>query len=271
MFQTVPNHKKGINVKNDSTYKPDAPPCDSGTVLDGDAVRVDVKSSGNEGATDVAQARHKGGKQAVSDDLGRRFLPETAPDVAQARQFDTLYPVPFYEDLLVIASHNGQPYVVMRPVVDGIGLNWASQYSKMVDKFKATVAMIATVGEDGRQREMIALPLRKFPGWLYSLSPSKVAPELRAKIVRYQDECDEVLWRYWTEGVAIKPGLDLIPAKDAMTGCDRIISFMARKDVPRAAKVAKLPLLEKYARSAGIPMPDVSDLIGPDQPRLEGV
>lgn len=66
-------------MKNDSTYKPDAPPCDSGTVLDGDAVRVDVKSSGNEGATDVAQARHKGGKQAVSDDLGRRFFAVNSP------------------------------------------------------------------------------------------------------------------------------------------------------------------------------------------------
>lgn len=189
----------------------------------------------------------------------------------QRRQFDALYPVPFYDDLLVIASHNGQPYVVMRPVVDNMGLAWQSQHAKMVDKFKATVTMIVTVGEDGRKREMLALPLRKFPAWLYTLNPSKVAPVLRAKIIRYQDECDEVLWRYWTEGVVAKPGLDLIPAKDAMSGCDRIISFMARKEVPREAKVAKLPLLEKYARFAGIPTPDVSRLIGPDQPRLEGV
>lgn len=189
----------------------------------------------------------------------------------QRSQFDALYPVPFYDDLLVIASHNGQPYVVMRPVVDNMGLAWQSQHAKMVDKFKATVTMIVTVGEDGRKREMLALPLRKFPAWLYTLNPSKVAPALRAKIIRYQDECDEVLWRYWTEGVVAKPGLDLIPAKDAMSGCDRIISFMARKEVPREAKVAKLPLLEKYARFAGIPTPDVSRLIGPDQPRLEGV
>lgn len=190
---------------------------------------------------------------------------------SQPERFDTLYPVKFHEDLLVLASHNGEPHVVMRPVVDNLGLAWAPQYTKMVDKFGATVTIIVTVGEDGRRRDMIALPLRKFPGWLYSINPSKVSPDLRENIIRYQDECDEVLWRYWTEGVAVKPGLDLIPAKDAMSGCDRIISFMARKDAPRAAKVAKLPLLEKYARSAGIDMPDVSELLGPVQPRLEGV
>lgn len=251
-------------MSNDSTRKPKRTPA-----IDPAQAPV-IPASVEAGALrDGGFLPRNKGKTADSITVSHGFEAQAVPQ--QRRQFDSLYPVPFYDDLLVIASHNGQPYVVMRPVVDNIGLNWASQYTKMVDKFGSTVAMIATVGEDGRQREMIALPLRKFPGWLYSLNPSKVAPELRNKIIRYQDECDEVLWRYWTEGIVAKPGLDLIPAKDAMSGCDRIISFMARKEVPRAAKIAKLPLLEKYARFAGIPTPDVSELIGPDQPRLEGV
>lgn len=61
-----------------------------------------------------------------------------------------------------------------------------------------------------------------------------------------------------------------ISLKDALAGYDRTISFMAGK-APRMAKIAKLPLLEMYARSAGLPIPDVSELIGPDQPRLDGV
>lgn len=27
---------------------------------------------------------------------------------------------------------------------------------------------------------------------------NKVAPELRDRIIQYQEECDEVLWNYWT-------------------------------------------------------------------------
>lgn len=58
----------------------------------------------------------------------------------------------------------------------------------------------------------------------------------------------------------------------ALNGYTRMIAFMSKKDTPRAAKLASLPALEKYARAAGLHIPDVSDLVGPaDQPRLPGV
>lgn len=47
----------------------------------------------------------------------------------------------------VLAAHDGEPYVVMRTVVDGMGLDWKSQHTKLVDKFASTVVMITTVGE----------------------------------------------------------------------------------------------------------------------------
>lgn len=47
---------------------------------------------------------------------------------------------------------------------------------------------------------MTCLPLRKLPAWLYSISPNKVKHELREKIIRYQEECDDVLWEHWSKG-----------------------------------------------------------------------
>jgi P22_AR N-terminal domain len=122
-------------------------------------------------------------------------------------RFDPIYPVQFYDDTLVLAEHNGDPHVVMKPVVDGMGLDWKSQHVKLADKFASVMVMITTTGGDGKQYEMTCLPLRKFPAWLYSVSPSKVAPHLRDKIVRYQEECDEVLWQYWTKGFAGRQAL----------------------------------------------------------------
>ena len=55
----------------------------------------------------------------------------------------------FNEDPLVLAEHNAQPYVVMRALVTAMGLDWRSQYVKLMDKFGATVVEITTVGEDG--------------------------------------------------------------------------------------------------------------------------
>ena len=63
---------------------------------------------------------------------------------------------------------------------------------------------MTTTGKDGKQYKMICLPLKKLFGWLMTISPNKVKAELRNTITRYQEECDEVLWQYWTTGVVVR-------------------------------------------------------------------
>ncbi len=38
-----------------------------------------------------------------------------------------------------------------------------------------------------------------------TISPNKVKPELRDTVIKYQEECDDVLWEYWTKGKAVNP------------------------------------------------------------------
>lgn len=116
-----------------------------------------------------------------------------------------LLPVAFHGDTLYLVEHNGEPFAPMKPIAENLGLNWEAQHAKIKNRFSATMANIAIVAEDGKQRLMVCLPLRKLAGWLYSITPAKVAPELRAKIEAYQAECDDALWRYWTEGLASRP------------------------------------------------------------------
>ncbi|MCK9540190.1 phage antirepressor N-terminal domain-containing protein, partial [Dokdonella sp.] len=120
---------------------------------------------------------------------------------------DRLLPVAFHEDTVVLADHGGEPHVVMRPIVENVGLDWGTQYRKLAEKFGSSVVVMTTVAEDGRLREMTAIPLRKLAAWLYSINPNKVAPHLRDKIVRYQNECDDVLWQYWTTGYVVREGV----------------------------------------------------------------
>lgn len=42
-------------------------------------------------------------------------------------------------------------------------------------------------------------------GWLQTISPNKVKPEIRNKVIQYQEECDDVLYQYWTKGVVVNP------------------------------------------------------------------
>ncbi|WP_197893140.1 phage antirepressor N-terminal domain-containing protein [Undibacterium sp. KW1] len=77
-----------------------------------------------------------------------------------------IIPVPFYEDTLTFVNDNNEPMVPMKPLVEGMGLAWESQRPKLNDRFQSTTMIIMAVGEDGKNREMVCLPLRKLAAWL---------------------------------------------------------------------------------------------------------
>lgn len=106
--------------------------------------------------------------------------------------------VDFHQDKLMLVEHNGEPYVPMKPIVENLGLAWQSQHIKLKQRFSSTITEIVIVAQDGKMREMTCLPLRKLFGWLMTIMPNKVKPQLKDKIIQYQNECDDVLWRYWT-------------------------------------------------------------------------
>ncbi len=57
-----------------------------------------------------------------------------------------------------------------------------------------------TIPTKGGTQNMICLALRKLAAWLNTISPNKVKPEIRDKVIQYQEECDDVLYEYWTKG-----------------------------------------------------------------------
>lgn len=113
--------------------------------------------------------------------------------------------IPFRQKELLLIDNAGEPFVPMKPVVEGMGLDWKSQHVKLNSgRFNSSMAMITTVAEDGKRREMACLPLRKLAGWLMSIHASKVRPELREGVIAFQNECDDVLWSYWNDGIAAR-------------------------------------------------------------------
>lgn len=114
--------------------------------------------------------------------------------------------VPFHNAELYLVEFNGQPYTPLRQIVQGMGLDWASQFTKIKQKFATCVVEITMqiLGDD-QSRSHTCIPVRKLPAWLYSVNPNKVKPELRDTVIKYQEECDDVLWDYWTKGKAVNP------------------------------------------------------------------
>lgn len=114
--------------------------------------------------------------------------------------------VPFYGNSLFVVEHNGEPYTPMKPIIDGMGMDWASQFTKLKQRFKTSIVKITMqLPGDNQRRDLICLALRKLAGWLQTISPNKVRPEIRDKVIQYQEECDDVLYEYWTKGEVKNP------------------------------------------------------------------
>ncbi|HHZ4629970.1 TPA: phage antirepressor N-terminal domain-containing protein [Salmonella enterica] len=122
--------------------------------------------------------------------------------------------VPFYGSELYVVEHNGEPFPPMKPIVEGMGMVWAAQFVKLKQRFGKGIAEIEIPSVGGMQK-MICLALRKLAAWLNTISPNKVRPEIRERVIRYQEECDDVLYEYWTKGQVTNPR-SMEPAIDMM-------------------------------------------------------
>lgn len=114
--------------------------------------------------------------------------------------------IQFRQKELLLIDNGGEPFVPMKPVVLGMGLDWKSQHVKLSSgRFATSMAEITTqLPGDSQRRQVSCLPLRKLTGWLMSIHPNKVRHELREGIIAYQNECDDVLWSYWSDGIAVR-------------------------------------------------------------------
>lgn len=113
--------------------------------------------------------------------------------------------VQFHGQPIITAMVAGVAYVAMRPIVEGIGVDWSGQMAKLkTQREKYGCRDISTPSKGGIQK-MLCIPLRKLNGWLFSINPEKVRADIRDKLIQYQEECFTVLHDYWNKGVAVNP------------------------------------------------------------------
>ncbi|EPK4542392.1 phage antirepressor N-terminal domain-containing protein [Serratia marcescens] len=113
--------------------------------------------------------------------------------------------VQFHGQPIITAMAAGVAYVAMKQIAENIGLAWGSQQQKLMqNKEKYNYIDIDMVANDGKNRLMGCIPLRKLNGWLFSINPAKVRADIRDKLIAYQEECFTVLHDYWTKGSAVR-------------------------------------------------------------------
>lgn len=120
-----------------------------------------------------------------------------------------LIPIDFHSDRIFLIEEDGEPFVPMKPICDALGLAWQPQHRKLTSGDRPWGYHHMVIPSAGGEQEMGCIPIRKLPAWLFSISPSRVKPELREKLIAYQTECDDVLWSHFMgEKKAMETELD---------------------------------------------------------------
>lgn len=109
-----------------------------------------------------------------------------------------LVTIPFAGDRIQYVVESGEPFVPIRPICDALGVSNQMQQRKLsADTGRWSVIMMMMVGADGKAREMLCLPLARVFGWLATISPTRVKPEARERLITYQRECAHVLFEHF--------------------------------------------------------------------------
>lgn len=113
--------------------------------------------------------------------------------------------VPFRGEEILTVDVSGKPFIILRPTIERLGLDYSAQFRKLQHRSWATVASATTVAEDGRARTMTAVDVRTFLMLLATIDERRVAEDARPMLVAYQQEVAEAVEQYWTHGGAINP------------------------------------------------------------------
>jgi hypothetical protein len=103
--------------------------------------------------------------------------------------------------------------VAMKPIVEGMGLDWKGQYDKLRSHpVLATCIRLIPIqmpGDD-QERDVICLPLNRINFWLATVQPGRVpSPNFRAAVIAYQVECSDALFNRFFGGRLLTAGGDL--------------------------------------------------------------
>ena len=108
--------------------------------------------------------------------------------------------VPFHGGTIEATQDERGVWISVRRVCDSIDLAFSPQLSKLKNKPWATMTMIVTVAEDGKNRETQCIHVDSLPMWLATIDAARVSEAARPMLTAYQTEAARVLRDHFLGG-----------------------------------------------------------------------
>jgi len=126
------------------------------------------------------------------------------PQAIEAKPAGKKYPVTvdFAGTSLIGLLEDDTAWVAMRPIVEGMGLDWQKQLER-IQQHPVLSRQLHTirgmVAADGKRRAMSCLPLSRVAFWLATVNSHKVAPDIRDRVIAFQEQAADVLDAAFTQ------------------------------------------------------------------------
>lgn len=100
----------------------------------------------------------------------------------------------------IIARKSENQLIPIKPICTALGIDVDGQRKRIErDEILSSVAVMTTAtGSDGKQYEMVCVPLEFIFGWLFSIDTSRVNEDAKESVISYKRECYHALFQYFT-------------------------------------------------------------------------
>lgn len=114
--------------------------------------------------------------------------------------------IPFHgSELIARRGADDDYYVALKPLCEGMGIDYTAQYRRLNRQPWAVTAMMATTGSDGKTYNMFGINRKTLTMWLATIDTSRLKDDtVKTNIVTYQQECAEALDSYFHDGAAVR-------------------------------------------------------------------
>jgi phage antirepressor YoqD-like protein len=103
------------------------------------------------------------------------------------------------DEVAVVRGPDGDGYAVLRRMCEVLGVDAEGQRQKLSRSEWACALMIKAHDSTGREQNVFCLHVKSVAMWLATIDANRVAEDVRPKVIRFQREAADALYR-WASG-----------------------------------------------------------------------
>ncbi|MFD1546925.1 phage antirepressor N-terminal domain-containing protein [Nonomuraea guangzhouensis] len=114
--------------------------------------------------------------------------------------------IPFHGREVLAVEDGGKPFVILKPALEHLGLDYKNQHEKLRRKSWACMVLrTMQLPGDSQRREHTTVDVRTFLMLLATIDEHRVHEDVRGLLIQFQSEVADVIEAYFTKGHVINP------------------------------------------------------------------